>query len=368
MPPGKRFYRKKNYRKKAPKRRSGETFTKRVMRVIAGEAETKMKIVQVYNHSIVQGAGRVQSTEPGIGSKPGLATENLFTTLSLTRGDDQENIIGNQITKRRSGETFTKRVMRVIAGEAETKMKIVQVYNHSIVQGAGRVQSTEPGIGSKPGLATENLFTTLSLTRGDDQENIIGNQITDCRLKVRGFIRSNSYNSTYNPAHPLVDQHFNTSNLPYEVHVVFYKKKTQIQNDDLSIKSAPSNLTIPVDASVMNTLYPWNKDTYVIKKHRVFRMRPLTQETTHNQINGQQSNAPMFQRFHMDIPIKKKLIFNDGSYQPSNDWVGVMIYVVNGDGTALVSDPSTTAHPNLDHIYDERCSITMDAILTYKDY
>ena len=270
--------------------------------------------------------------------------------------------------KKRSGETFAKRVMQVVGKQAETKQKITNVFDHSIVQGAGRVQSTAQGIASKPGLANENLFTTLSMTRGDDQEDIQGNRISDARLKVRGFIRSNSYNSTYNPAHALSLQHFNTSNLPFEVHVVFYKKKSQITNDDLSIKSAPSNLTIPVDFSVMNSLYPWNKDTYIIKKHRVFKMRPMAQETTHNQINGQQSNAPMFQRFHMDIPIKKKLIFNDGSYQPSNDWVGVMVYVVNGDGTDLVSDPSTVQHPNLDHIYDERCSITMDAILTYKDF
>ena len=113
------------------------------------------------------------------------------------------------------------------------------------------------------------------------------------------------------------------------------------------LKQKMGNTTGAVTYELMNSLYPWNRDSYIIKKHRVFKMRPLAQVTSvstdHNALaNPQYSNAPAFQRFVQNIPISKKLIYADQNTTPSNDWVGVAFYIINGDGTNLThgSNPS----------------------------
>ena len=70
----------------------------------------------------------------------------------------------------------------------------------------------------------------------------------------------------------------------------------------------------------------------------------------------------MFHRFSINVPIAKTQKFNDGETQPINDWVGMLVYVVNPDGNELIKSGGG------DSGYQARANITMDAYMTWKDY
>ncbi len=237
--------------------------------------------------------------------------------------------------------SFNERVRKVMRGEAETKEKVVNIFNQSAVHGVGLDATTTPA----NGLTQTNILDVLSIQQGTEQEEREGNKIQDCRLRLRGFIQSNEYSAT------------NTSTYPFEVHMVFFKEKKSILNDNSELKQLPNNNTGIVDGTVLNSLYPYNKDKYIIRKVRVFKLRPLNSgisSTSSALINSQQSNAPAYIRFVETIDVHKELKYNDQSNVPANDWLGVSFFVINGDNVALANT-------------EVRAKCTMDAVLRYKD-
>ncbi len=239
--------------------------------------------------------------------------------------------------------SFNERVRKVIKGEAETKMKVVNIFSESAINGVG-LSSTASPVG---GLTQTNILDVLNIEQGPEQEEREGNKIQDCRLRLRGVIQSMPYDATNNP-----------SPYPYKVHMVFYKLKKDIANQNTSLKVLPNNSTGEVDGTLINSVYPYNKDRYIIRKVRVFRMRPLAAQVpgtpSTDVLNGLQSNAPAYHRFVETIDIHKELKYNDQGNVPTSDWCGISLFVINGDGAAL-------APANV------RAKATMDAVLTYKD-
>jgi len=239
--------------------------------------------------------------------------------------------------------SFNERVRKVIHGEAETKMKVVNIFSESDIIGVGLNTTTTP----ISGLTQSNILDVLNIEQGPEQEEREGNKIQNCKLKLRGVIQSMPYSTSTND-----------STYPYEVHMVFYKLKKDIANYNSSLKVLPNNNTGEVDGTLINSVYPYNKDRYIIRKVRVFRLRPLNASLTNpvgaDFINSQQSNAPAYHRFVETIDIHKELKYNDQGNVPTNDWVGVSLFIINGDGNVL--DSATV-----------RAKATMDAVLTYKD-
>jgi hypothetical protein len=236
---------------------------------------------------------------------------------------------------------FNKRVLQVINRNSETKMKIVEIFSDQDITGFGMKTVG----GATQGVSNRNILSTIALAQGTEQEQRIGNEVGSCKLRLRGYVQSNVYSNS------------NASLLPFEVHMVVYKRKKSIDNTFDIIKSLPSNTTGEIDNTIMNTLMPFNKDSYIIKKHRVFRMRPPAANTGTNTINAVQSDDPMFRRFQQDINISNTLKYSDQLEVPSNDWVGVLFYVINGDGG--IWDGTGTS--------PQRAKVNMQAVLTYKD-
>jgi len=235
--------------------------------------------------------------------------------------------------------SFNERVRKVIKGEAETKEKVVNIFNQSTINGTGLDQSAM----IPTGLLQNNLLQTLAIAQGPNEEEREGNKIENCKLRVRGVIKARAWNAGVNP-----------NTYPFEVHMVAYKLKSNVLNDTTDLKVLPNNQTGIVDGTLINSVYPYNKDKYIFRKLRVYRLRPLAVDTEIAVLNGQNSNAPMFHRFMETLDIHKDLKFNDNSTTPSNDWCGIAFFVINGDGS--------THYGNL-----SRADVTMDAILRYKD-
>ncbi len=218
--------------------------------------------------------------------------------------------------------SFNERVRKVIHGEAETKEKVVNIFNSSNINGVG-LDATNPL--QIMGLTQNNILEVIGIAQGTEQEQREGNKIQDCKLRLRGFIQTMEYSEG------------NTSTLPFEVHMVYFKLKKNVGNGNGELKQLPNNQTGIVDGTIQNSLYPYNKDSYIIRKVRVFKLRPLNSgisATSSALLNSQQSNAPAFVRFVETIDIHKELKYNDGETTPTNDWCGVSFFVINGDNQA----------------------------------
>jgi hypothetical protein len=230
--------------------------------------------------------------------------------------------------------SFEKRVLSVVHRQAETKQKVISIYNNTSITGSGFPSG---------GLQVINLPSLLGIVQGVEQEQRNGNEINNCKVRVRGLIESLNYNQTTN------NNLFN-----YEVHMVVFKKKDDPNNNAQALKQLPNNTTGPCDGSLMNTMYPYNKDGYIIKKVKVFRMSPFLFSVPDSPQLAQ-PNTYLFKRFVMDIPISKKWKYTDGLGAPSNEWTSIGIYVVNSDGTINTGQTA-------------RAQITMDATIRYDDF
>ena len=154
--------------------------------------------------------------------------------------------------------SFNERVRKVIHGEAETKEKVVKVFEASPIRGTGLV----PVDGR--GATIHNLLELLAVAQGDEQEQREGNKIEDCRLRVRGVIQSTVFDATTN----------NSLN-GFEVHMVAFKLKKDIANGVENIKQLFGNQTGYASGTLMNSCFPYNKDGYIFRKIKTFRLRPL---------------------------------------------------------------------------------------------
>jgi hypothetical protein len=101
---------------------------------------------------------------------------------------------------------------------------------------------------------------------------------------------------------------------------------------------------------------PWNRDLYKIIAHKRFNVTNWfpPSATTNLAVAGNQGWGKVMHRFTIDCGVAKTLKFPDQFAFPSNDWVGVGMYVVNTD--CSVENSSV-----------RRASVVMDAKLSFTD-
>jgi hypothetical protein len=263
------------------------------------------------------------------------------------------------IVKRRPRTKATTKIVSIVkntlARNVEQKMTVMPFLGSrasaTTIVGQG-LSANIPGntLNIVPGIYKHDIFTALSLGQGTHQDQRIGNSVKTKSLSFRGVVLS------------LPTTTSNDDQLPFEVHLLWFKRKkfqsgTPVQAPD-DLKQYATNTLIPVEPYLMNTVIPWNKDAYVIKAHRVFRLRPLRLGVVSASINGQNSNAPAYHRFHVNIPIKENLQFEDGATNPSNDWCSFAAYTVNQNGAAIFDGLGE---------WDTRAAISMDMVYRYTD-
>lgn len=244
-------------------------------------------------------------------------------------------------------KTFNSKVMRVIKSNNETKMKVWNIFNNEAVIGTGLYYG-EPN--EKRGLTLHNLLGPTNikgcnLERGTNQEQFIGNQITNAKITLRGFVYSCAYSANTN-----------NNTLPFEFNLIFYKNKTTNYGSPNGLAEYPAN-TIGHIADVRTSCYPLNRDAYIIKKRLKWIMRPMPKDVDGDLEaieNPQTSNNMAFRRFSITIPLRKLIKYNDGEVSPENEWLGMGIYLFNGNGAD--QDEDTV-----------RARVYMDGTITYQD-
>ena len=158
---------------------------------------------------------------------------------------------------------------------------------------------------------------------------MLGNKIQNCKLNIRGFVHSRPFDATSN-----------TNYYPFELHLLAYKRKDSPANNPDKILQGVNNTNVSIDGSAASTLLPFNRDGYVIKRHKVFKMKanPIAAVSTIEHVVGVENptyNAgdyQFFKRFSLNIPIKSTLLFDDAVQSPKNDWCCFSAYIINGDG------------------------------------
>jgi len=246
---------------------------------------------------------------------------------------------------------FKKRVLKVLNTTNELKIRTIVLsswtdgsvspidYDHTSIYGGGLASGYIGTSGT--GWLIPNVLAQIPIIQGTSQQQRVGNSINVKSLNLKGYIAVSPFDGTTNPQH-----------IPFEVHMVIYKKKNDITGSPSTILEYPNNTNGKIDGTAKTSMYPWNKSQYIIKKHRVWRMKPpgavvsfadtATTEPVMMETNGSSSN-PYFVRFSVNVPIAKKLLFNDsanGSYDskyPVNDHFSIGFYVIDGTGQAFSS-------------------------------
>lgn len=245
--------------------------------------------------------------------------------------------------------TLDKRIASISLKNQETKIKSFNIFNNDSILNVGLNNA------GTNGLLLKNFLggTTFSMSQGSNQQERVGNSINNCKLQLKGFIHSM-------PAHG----NNNVSVYPYEVHVIVYKTRQGSSGNPDTILQNTNNTNSAIDGTAISSLLPWNRKGFMIKTHKVFRLKanPVTATSTlanavgveNPTFNG--SQASFFRRFSIDVNISNKLTFDDTGTSPMNEWCSLAAYVVNGDGIIIPSSFQQT-----------RAKIFCQATLKYKD-
>lgn len=244
---------------------------------------------------------------------------------------------------KKTSVSFNKRVLAVVNRGRERKNKVYNLMVDIPVRGSGLI--VQSGGGNNGAVA--DIMGLSAIAQGTNQETRIGNKIGNVKLNLRGFVRSSPFNANSNPY-----------TIPYEVHILVYKNKLDHQGIFSSLKNDINGGTSQVDGTAMNSLRPWNRDLYIIKKHLTLKLNSQPevspQQGSAVLVNPQSGFNPVMRRFSIDVPVAKTWQYNDNGNIPLNDWCHVAVYVMNGDGNVI---PPTQS----------RCLVSMDAYVTYED-
>lgn len=253
--------------------------------------------------------------------------------------------------------SLASKVRAIALEDAETKIKVWKLLNNQVTVGSGLAKgdtTVTPSILTK-GVYLNNIFnaTDFNMLQGTSQQTRVGNSIRDCKLNIRGFVSSNPASSG--------ETGTNDSSYPFECHVLIYKASKDPLNNPNTILQDVNNTNTYITGSAVNSLFPFNRKGYTIKKHLVYRMKANAVVATSTQANAlglinpnTSMTGSFYKRFNVNIAMKDKLLFDDDGRSPTNEWMAIAVYVINGDGVILQQT-------------QQRVTVSAYATLRYKD-
>lgn len=251
-------------------------------------------------------------------------------------------------------KALTNAVKQITMKEKEVKCCQATLLTNKSINGGGLSFS---GLIFNNGAGVPNVLAGLALGQGTQNNQRLGNEVSVKSLTLKGIVQQSPYNALTN-----------TNRTPFDVYMIVYKRKQNSDGNPATIKEYDSNNMGPIDGSIARTvLDPFNRNGYIIKKVRKFKMQPASEIIT-----GGSSSTPglailnpqigsgtrdFFTTFSVKVPIKKILQFNDADTEPKNDWCTVGFYYINGNASATAGGTLT----------ESRANITLQAQLRYTD-
>ena len=246
--------------------------------------------------------------------------------------------------------SLDKRIKAISLKQAETKVKTWRIFDAAEPINFGLQVGTNAKGLLEPNILGGSIF---SMAQGTNQQQRIGNSISNCKLNIRGYVFSLPVNGTTN-----------TSVYPYQVKLIIYKLKDAVTGSPNELLQYPNNTNGPFTGDTSTLLFPYNRKSYVIKKVVNLRLKsnPIASVSTVSDVVGVENpafygSADQANRFfNFSVPIKDVLQFDDEGTIPSNEWCSFGVCVHNGDGAVI-----TTGR-------QKRCKVTAFATLRYKDF
>jgi len=257
-------------------------------------------------------------------------------------------------------KALTNAIQTITFKNQETKMKQHNLILDQPIKGNGLDYDFTTDSYNGGGGYANVLSQAANLAAGAAENQRIGNEITPMSLTLKGFIKCLPFHASTN-----------SNRTPFDVYMVVYKKKNEPEGATDKIVSYSNGTKGKITGSINTTvLSPWNRDNYVIKKVVKFPMKAqpfintntvtaTTDSTIENPEGSLSSTRDYFRTFSVPVKLSKKTLRynNDSLGVPTNDWVGVGFYYINGDATAQTASSASQI----------RAEVTVQSILRYKD-
>jgi len=194
-------------------------------------------------------------------------------------------------------------------------------------------------VAAQKGLCAKQLFSYVSIQPGYSSQQRCGQKISPKSFIVKLQVMATAYDGTANPFHQ-----------PFTCHVLFYKNKTgqAAEGDPSTLLESFSSNTQALSGSAYDSMAPWNRANYVIKKYAKFKLKPPPAPhevvtTTGDDVvmynpSFGSANTPVFVTKSFKIPIAKTWYFSDGGLNvPRNDYLSLGIWTTQADGQPILA-------------------------------
>ena len=250
--------------------------------------------------------------------------------------------------------------LSVLKRNVENKQNSIQLFNQTPVNGGG-LQVLQNNTSGK---ISPTIMPTL--LQGVAVNQRIGNKVKPQSLRIKGYVNSLEY-----------DAITNTNQRPFYAHIWVVVDKsikapydnagTAIYNKNPSNFKRNASNPVPFDGSIMNSLYGYNTDSYVILAHRRIKLdsmqptTPVGATTPSYVIQDSVNNGAVYAKpFSISIKkLPKQLLFDEddlasSQYIPTNFNPLMYVALQNMDGS-------------LSSYTQQRFAITAESVLYYED-
>lgn len=237
-------------------------------------------------------------------------------------------------------------VKKAIDNEIEDKMETLTVFTVGGSSTTGRIVGY--GINNQTsftGITSANSIIPI-LAAGTSVDTRLGNKVTVKSFYVRYHVYAVNQ-------HPVVNPVFG---VPFIVCVLFYSRKdSRTNNTNDTLMEFGNSTTALVNTSDLTLKF--NKDLYNIHgfyKHKLYPSQAVDGSGNTSAIAGVSGFAPAAMKT-VKIKLPSKLIYDDGTTQPTNSRIYASVGVFNIDNSKYI--PSTSF----------RANIEMSSHLVYQD-
>lgn len=271
----------------------------------------------------------------------------------------KKSIVKKALTKAKTN--YIKKVaLSVLKRNVENKQNVLTLFDQIPVPGGGLALNNN----NQSGAIKPTIMPTL--LQGTAVNQRIGNKVRPQSLRIKGYVRSLEY-----------DAITNTNQRPFYAHVWIVIDKsikapydntgTAIYNKNPTNFKRNANNPVPFDGSIMNDLYGYNTDSYIILAHRRIKLdsmqptTPVGATTPAYVIQDSVNNGAVYAKpFSISIKkLPKQLLFDEddlgsSSYLPTNFNPLMYVALQNMDGS-------------LSSYSQQRFAITAESMLYYED-
>lgn len=267
----------------------------------------------------------------------------------------KRNVSKNKTYKKRTYKkslrpTMQKQVSAIVKNvlhkTAEDKIVIDEIFNKAPIEGSGCDWDgiTATATNGLIYLSVGNTGFLPTIKSGTAESQRVANKVQPRRLSIRGTIQTTAGT---------------TGQSPFYVHMFIYHRKGNIFNGDTLQLLENAGGGLPFDGTLQRSLYPINRNSYTIIKHKVFKMQIAYSfaVTPNTSSDGWGNGFKMSHTFNIPLPVNATWKYNDGlTDTPTNQNYYVFFATVNADDTINPVAPLSA-----------RATVNMQSVLYYED-